>query len=130
MLISFLESGCHSCLHMVYTIYSLIHVSFDVKQFGPLDLYSAFPFENKLGRLKKLLRSGKTSVTQLHRRYAKQSACCERTTQVRIEKTNSWPVLSSTRCDGPTCGIQCVQYNMMRYLAMYFVVMAQQTVML
>jgi len=32
----------------------LIHLSADVKKFGPLDSFSAFPFESFLGRLKKI----------------------------------------------------------------------------
>ena len=105
---------------LVYTMHGLIHVSDDVKQFGPLDLYSAFPFENELGQLKKLLRSGKAPVRQLCRRLAEQSACRERTNHVRAEKNNSWPVLSSIHCDGLTCGVQGVQYNVMRYLGYVF----------
>ena len=36
----------------MYNVHGLIHIAEDVKRFGPLDSYSAFPFENYLGHLK------------------------------------------------------------------------------
>jgi len=42
--------------NMIYTVHNLIHLSDDAKQFGPLDSFSVFPFENHLHSLKKLLR--------------------------------------------------------------------------
>jgi hypothetical protein len=41
---------------MVYNMHCLIHLAADVKKLGCLDDFSAFPFENKLGQLKKLVR--------------------------------------------------------------------------
>ena len=35
-----------------YNIHNLIHISADVERFGPLDSFSAFPFESFLGHLK------------------------------------------------------------------------------
>jgi len=95
---------------VVYTIHSLIHVADDVKVFGALDSYSAFGFENHLGKLKRLLRSGNAPLRQLCRRLTEQSAACKRT-----DRSSSRPVLSDIHCDGPTCGIYGVQYNKMHY---------------
>ena len=100
---------------IVYTMHSLIHLTDDVKQFGALDSYSAFPFENQLGQLKRLLRSGKAPLRQLCRRLAEHSNVRESTV-----KNNSWPVLSGIHCDGPTCGTLGVQYNRMHYLGYTF----------
>lgn len=44
---------------MVYNIHSMIHLSAEAMKFGCLDACSAFPFENFLGKLKRLVRSGK-----------------------------------------------------------------------
>ncbi|XP_042143758.1 beta-alanine-activating enzyme [Ixodes scapularis] len=38
----------------VYNIHSLIPLAQDVRQFGPVDTFSTFPFENFLGKLEKL----------------------------------------------------------------------------
>ncbi|XP_070191797.1 uncharacterized protein [Littorina saxatilis] len=40
---------------LVYNVHGLVHLADDVKTFGPLDRYSAFPFENFLCSLKSLL---------------------------------------------------------------------------
>ena len=40
---------------LVYNVHALVHLADDVQRFGPLDEFSAFPFENSLGHLKKLI---------------------------------------------------------------------------
>lgn len=35
--------------HLVYNIHNLCHLTDDVSQYGPIDRFSAFPFENYLG---------------------------------------------------------------------------------
>jgi len=53
---------------LVYNVHGLIHLAADVKKFGPLDSFSAFPFESFLGRLKKLLRKPNHPLQQIIRR--------------------------------------------------------------
>nr|XP_047143035.1 uncharacterized protein LOC124817240 [Hydra vulgaris] len=45
-----------------YNVHGLIHIAEDVKKFGPLDNFSAFPFENFLGHLKRLMRKPQSSL--------------------------------------------------------------------
>lgn len=52
---------------MVYNVHSLVHLAADVKQLGCLDELSAFVFENKLGRLKKLVRKPQQPIQQVLR---------------------------------------------------------------
>lgn len=42
---------------LVYNMHSLLHLPDDVKNCGKLDNYSAFPFENYLQTIKKMLRA-------------------------------------------------------------------------
>ncbi|XP_065671637.1 uncharacterized protein LOC136089518 isoform X1 [Hydra vulgaris] len=49
----------------VNNVHSLIHLPDDVRRFGVLDNVSLFPFESYLGRLKKLIRSLQSPVTQI-----------------------------------------------------------------
>ena len=42
--------------HIVYNVHGITHLANDVKNFGCLDKLSAFPFENYLGFLKRLVR--------------------------------------------------------------------------
>ena len=54
---------------VVYNVHGLTHLAGDVKNFGPLDRYSAFPFENYLGQLKHLVRAGRRPLQQVVCRY-------------------------------------------------------------
>ena len=51
-----------------HNVHSLINFADDVKRFGPLDRYSAFPFENKLGILKRMLRKYDLPMQQIVKR--------------------------------------------------------------
>ena len=53
--------------------HNLIHLSDDVKQMqAPLTLYSAFPFENLLGLIKKLIRTPRSPLAQIFRRLSEK----------------------------------------------------------
>ena len=55
----------------VYNVHSVQHIPDDVEKFNlPLDQISAFPFENHLGKLKKLIRSGHNPIAQVYRRLS------------------------------------------------------------
>jgi hypothetical protein len=58
-------------------MHGLIHICDDVRQFGSLDSYSAFPFENFLGQMKRMLRSGNQPLSQLCRRLSEHDAAID-----------------------------------------------------
>ncbi|KAK3920002.1 Glutathione-dependent formaldehyde-activating enzyme, partial [Frankliniella fusca] len=49
---------------VVYNIHNLCHLADECRTHGPSDSFSSFPFENKLGFLKKSLRSGYKPLQQ------------------------------------------------------------------
>lgn len=51
-------------------VHNLCHLIDDVKRFGPLPGFSAYPFENKLGYIKHLLRSGYRPLAQVVKRLS------------------------------------------------------------
>ena len=55
---------------LVYNVHGLIHLANDVKVFGRLDSYSAFPFENFLGHFKLLVRKPQFPLQQVARRIS------------------------------------------------------------
>lgn len=52
----------------VYNVHALVHLAQEVRRFGPHDTFSSFPFENYLGTLKRMLRSGNRSLAQVYKR--------------------------------------------------------------
>lgn len=55
---------------IIYNVHSLIHINEDVLMFGPLDNFSAFPFENYMQSIKKLLRKADKPLQQLYNRIS------------------------------------------------------------
>jgi hypothetical protein len=68
ILCNFVKYFENSYGEVTYNVHSLIHLVADVKNFGNLNTISCFPFENYLGKLKKLVRSSANPHAQLCRR--------------------------------------------------------------
>lgn len=51
--------------HVVYNVHSLLHMVDDVKLFGSLDSYSAFPFENFMCSVKRMLNGQNNTLAQI-----------------------------------------------------------------
>ena len=73
---------------MVYNVHALIHLADDVRNFGPLDRISSFPFENSLRKIKKYLRKGQLPLQQLVKRI----------TEIKNRSTITQRIFSSTSC--------------------------------
>ena len=58
---------------VVYNVHCLLHVVDDVARYGCLDSYSAYPFENKLKDIKRLVRKPGLPLQQVARRLVEQS---------------------------------------------------------
>ena len=54
---------------VVYNIHCVVHLAKDAKLHGPLDRLAAFPFENYLGRLKKMVRKPTVFFSKLFEGY-------------------------------------------------------------
>ena len=59
---------------LAYNVYNLVHLAADVKHLGCLDKCSAFPFENELGQLKKLVRKSQQPMMQILKRLDEQQS--------------------------------------------------------
>ncbi|KAG0444568.1 hypothetical protein HPB47_013649 [Ixodes persulcatus] len=55
---------------LVYNVHTLSHLADQCLDHGPLDSFSAFPFESYLGKIKKKLRSSNNPLAQLSRRIS------------------------------------------------------------
>ena len=72
---------------LVYNVHNLVT---DVKRFGPLERFSAFAFENFLGRIKTMLRKPHAPLSQVIRRLSERKgltfACKSKTTSVNLPR--------------------------------------------
>jgi hypothetical protein len=91
---------------LVYNMHSVMHIIDDVRLFGALDNVSAFPFENTLGKLKRLLRTGHNPLSQLCRRLSEKFAFDQGTRLLE----NSFSCMN-THTNGPTMGVHGIQYQ-------------------
>lgn len=81
--------------HLVYNVHILIRLPDDVAKYGQLDQFSAFPFENYLGLLKKMLREPNCELGQVvHRIFEKKS-------QRVSEQRKVFPLVRMEHNDGP-----------------------------
>lgn len=71
-----------------HNIHGLLHITDCVKQFGPLDIFSAFPFENFMKELKSILRKSDKPLEQIRNRYAEMSFCKINSNNINVSKIN------------------------------------------
>ena len=87
---------------LVYNVHGLLHITSDVEEFGSLDMFSAFPFENYLHNLKKLARSGKNPLVQIVKRLGEldrsQKEVVVLPKKIHLKRPNNAYILSNTRC--------------------------------
>jgi len=84
----------------VYNVHCLIHLAGDVRNLGILDDFSSFPFENKLGQLKKLIRKPQFPIQQIVYRLAeRQHVSCREVIGHPVVKNehNTGPLLAAYR---------------------------------
>ena len=72
---SFVDSARHmyGSDFLVYNVHGLLHLADDIRRYGSLDSFSAFPFENELKSLKRLVRKASNPLAQCIRRLKEQS---------------------------------------------------------
>jgi hypothetical protein len=102
---------------LVYNVHNLVHLADDVRLMGVLDKFSSFPFENLLGQMKRMLRSGNRPLAQLCRRLE------ERHVSPKIPREMHSPFafkLSLPHCRGSTLGQTGLQFDRIEYKGMLF----------
>lgn len=87
--------GKHYISHNVHNLY---HLTEDVNNFGILDNFSAFKFENFLQTLKKMIRKSEKPLQQVFRRYHEAQNI---TTTIKKRNTKLCPIASTCHFNGP-----------------------------
>ncbi len=72
LLLTFVRNGVilYGNTFCVYNIHNLIHIANDCENFGPMQSFSAYPFENHLGVIKRLSRKSEKPLQQVVKRLA------------------------------------------------------------
>ncbi|XP_063634858.1 uncharacterized protein LOC134805495, partial [Cydia splendana] len=60
--------------YITSNVHNLVHVTDEVDRFGPLHTFNAYPFENKLYFIKRMLRHGNRPLAQVAKRFSEGSA--------------------------------------------------------
>ena len=82
-----------------YNVHALIHLSDEAKLHGPLDKFSAFPFESYLYKLKKLVRKPSNILQQIVQRLAEERRAGP--TKLSIQPDNTALSVSRLHFNGP-----------------------------
>ncbi|KAF4527724.1 hypothetical protein B566_EDAN012987 [Ephemera danica] len=94
----------HGEVSITQNIHSLIHLANDVRIFGSLENFSAFPFENENGLIRRELKFGNTPLKQLVKRHQ------ESTKNIRVKRSKAPSItvtFSHPRAHGPVAA-NCV----------------------
>ena len=98
----FVEQGrvLYGAEFLVYNVHSMVHLPGAAEEFGDINSCAAFPFENYLQSLKKLVRSGRRPIVQVAKRLSER--CGQNApmpeTSVSWKKPNNCYVLNELSC--------------------------------
>jgi len=84
--------------HVSHNVHGLIHLVDDVKNFGILDNFSAFKFENFMQTLKQFIRKSEKPLQQLFRRYHEMQHVISKK---KIMNKKLYPIKVTRHYDGP-----------------------------
>lgn len=75
--------------YITSNVHNLTHLVDEVERFGELDSFSAYPFENVLGKIKRLLRLGNRPLAQVAKRIVEEVRCLLPEIQCNTAKASS-----------------------------------------
>jgi len=75
LLVQFVKDACnlYGAEFTVCNVHSLLHICDDAKKYGNLDSVSAFPYENHMKKLKKLMRQTHSPLVQIIKRIDEET---------------------------------------------------------
>lgn len=104
--------------HMSHNVHSLLHLVDDVKNFGPLDNFSAFKFENHMQIFKKYIRKAERLLQQVVRRYIEKENTSDLLLSPIVSSSSALghPKLMLLHHDGPlVSNCNNPQYKIVKY---------------
>lgn len=84
---------------ITHNFHNLLHIPDDVSNLGNINIYSAFKFENYLGKIKRLVKSGNKPLQQICRRLTEIEKNSDNTSKGESEPDQ--PIFLKQRTNGP-----------------------------
>lgn len=83
--------------YITSNVHNLQHVTAEVELYGCLPTFSAYPFENKLNMIKRMLRHGKNPLSQVAKRLTEKTEYNEIYTNLRDNNEKGFPYLTRSK---------------------------------
>lgn len=80
--------------YITSNVHNLIHVVDEVKRFGTLKSFNAYPFENKLSSIKRMIRTGNKPLQQIANRLIERQYNIE-VVNLRNDTSHNYPTIKS-----------------------------------
>jgi hypothetical protein len=87
----------HSKSSMSHNVHALLHIPDDVAKFGSLEAFSAYRFEDNLGKIRRMLKDCGRSLQQ----YVKRELEYRATVKPQKAKSPDWIQFKTSHFDGP-----------------------------
>lgn len=75
--------------YVTSNVHNLLHLVDEVEQYGELETFSSYPFENLLGMMKRMIRSGNRPLAQIARRMKEVSRMAENDAEIQLTSTSA-----------------------------------------
>lgn len=79
--------------YITSNIHNLVHVTDEVRKFGPLNTFNSYPFENKLHVIKMMLRHGNKPLMQVAKRLSE----CSEHSHLKDGSQTKFPIITKSR---------------------------------
>lgn len=90
---------------LIHNFHNLLHLPEDVKNFGKLDSFSAFPFENFMKEIKHMVRGPNNKIQQVVKRLGETNSRIN--SKVVNNKVKSFPENGKVKCVPFSCNSKC-----------------------
>lgn len=93
--------------YLTHNMHGLVHIADSIKDFGPLDSSGAFPFENYLQQLKKMIHKGDKPLQQIVKRLSEIAASNSPLSPEIVD----FPHFSHPHFNGPILSVSNNKFN-------------------
>lgn len=87
----------YGAAYVTSNVHNLLHVTAEVVMYGTLDTFNAYPFENKLYMIKRMLRDGKNPLSQVAKRLTEDEDNNGMNIHLEQKRKTKYPYISKSK---------------------------------